>query len=79
MYFCVYFLHACFVPVFSHVICVQCGGLTRKKHTCNAAMPMTCSVKQTKNNMYLSIDNTSTENPIFFSRMKEKGTSDLKW
>ena len=43
-YFCVYFLHECFMPVFSYVICMQRGGLTPKKHVCNAAMPMACSV-----------------------------------
>ena len=43
-YFCMHFLHACFTPVFPHVICMQCGGLTCKKHVCNAAMPMACSV-----------------------------------
>ena len=30
--------------VFSRVICVQNGSFTRKKHTCNAAMPVACTV-----------------------------------
>ena len=40
----VLFLHACFASVFLRVICVQNGRFTRKKRTCNAAMPVACNV-----------------------------------
>ena len=43
--FCrVFFFTRVFRECISRVICVQNGRFTRKKHTCNAAIPVACTV-----------------------------------
>ena len=45
VYFVVYFFFTrVFRECISRVICVQNGRFTRKKHTCNAAIPVACTV-----------------------------------
>ena len=44
VYFCVYIFTRVFHACFSRGICMQYGGFPCMKHTCNAAMPVACTV-----------------------------------
>ena len=73
--FCLYFFTRLFCAAcISCVICVQLGGFTRKKHACNAAMPVVaCTVLHIHNgNIFIcSCPEKSGKNDKFL-KVREK-------